>query len=176
MMARNLVIAGLLLLALGSGGLLAQQSEAGAMQLSQGLAAPQPDLLRPGQCVRYQEGGAGFMGREPMFWLEGTVESSRHEQQQVKPCPREWQTERFPSDREAFLQREKQTPCHMQEQLSASTEMAWVKLRVKNWETPWAKSWAAKGRLYRGMYMDHTLAPGLELEINARLLRACQGS
>lgn len=177
MRQRHKGMAALLCFFLANGSLLAGEEGRETLRLTQGLAAPQPELLKPGQCVRYQEGGAGFLGREPLFWLEGTVVAARHEQLLLKQCPAEWQAEKLPPSREAFLQREQQMPCLLQlEQQTGSTEMAWVKLRVARWETPWAKSWANKGRLYRGMYLDRELTTDLEVEINARQLSACRGA
>ena len=171
---RNLGAIGWLALALVSGGLMAAEPSQHRMQLTAGLAAPQPELLQPGQCVRYQEGGAGFMGREPLFWLEGEVRSSRHEPQQLKHCPADWQDKTPPMTRADFLQREQFVPCVApRASLPGNTEMAWVKLRVQRWETPWDKSWGNKGRLYRGMYLDQELSTNLDLEINARLLTSC---
>ena len=165
------------LLGLGvAGATLAVAGEAGeGMRLAPGLAAPEPGVLRPGRCVRYEEGGSGFLGRSPLFWLEGEVVAFRREQRPWMACPASWRTGGLPQDREALLERERQLPCGLEDQApAASVDVAWVRLQPLRWETPWARSWASKGRLYRGMYLDRPLQTGIELEIDARLLVACR--
>ncbi len=145
--------------------------EAGTLQLAPGLAAS-PEVLRPGQCVRYQEGGTGFLGRTPMYWLEGEVLEARHEARSLLPCSRQWLEP--PRSRESLLEREAAMPCLRQEGAApVSTELALVRIRVQRWETPWDKVAATRGRLYRSHYLAQPLAEGAELEINGALLSPC---
>lgn len=150
-------------------------TEDGALRLASGLAAPAPEVLQTGRCVRYEEGGAGLLGRSPPFWLEGEVVSFRREQRPWRACPEDWRTQARPQDRDALLARERQLPCGFADEATpAPFEVVWVKLRPRRWETPWARAWASKGRLYRGLYLDEPLRPEAELEIDARLLFACR--
>ncbi len=151
--------------------LSAVADEAGNLQLSSGLAAS-PEVLRPGQCVRYQEGGTGFLGRTPMYWLEGVVLEARHEARSLLPCSSRWLE--LPRSREILLEREEAMPCLRQEGAApASTEQALVRIRVQGWETPWDKVAATRGRLYRSHYLAQPLTEGAELEINGALLSPC---
>ncbi|WP_303786257.1 hypothetical protein [Azovibrio restrictus] len=168
-----------ILVGLGAWVMAAGQVAAGetgeAMRLAPALAAPEPQVLRPGQCVRYEEGGAGFLGRTPLFWLEGEVVAFRREQRPWVLCPASWRAGGAPRDREDLLERERLLPCFLADEAPAATlDVAWVRLQPRRWETPWARSWASRGRLYRGMYLDQPLQPGIELEIDARLLVPCR--
>jgi hypothetical protein len=48
-----------------------------------------------------------------------------------------------------------------------------VRLRVTEWETPYAVKAANAGRLYRGMFIDRRLGKGMEIELEADLLGIC---
>jgi hypothetical protein len=134
------------------------------------LPLPHPEVLRPGQCVRYpEEGEAGSAD----FWLEGEVLAVRYEEAGLGLCPLDWQ--RPPVDRHEFLAREARMPC-----LRAATPSPYtiarprVRLKVLRWETSWNKASARFARLYRGAYLDQPLRAGMELEIDAALLVPCR--
>ena len=52
-------------------------------------------------------------------------------------------------------------------------QIGMVRLRVTDWETPYAKLAANAGRLYRGMFIDKVLKKDMEIELEADLLQAC---
>lgn len=150
---------------------LAEETQEAPLKPTLGLPLPYPEVLRPGQCVRYSEDGEAGRGD---FWLEGEVLAVRYERAGVDLCPLDWQ--RPPADRREFLAREARMPCLK----AAGTPSPYVierprlRLKVLRWETNWNKASARTARLYRGTYLDQPLQAGMELEIDAALLAPCR--
>ena len=65
-------------------------------------------------------------------------------------------------------------PCVSSEKYARDVQLAIVSLRVDLWETPYARRAANAGRLYRGMFIDRQLKEGMEIELEADLLGACE--
>lgn len=166
-----------LLVVLLANGLPAQAEPNGSLQLTDRLAVAAPEVLRSGQCVRYQEGGRGFLGQESGFWLEGEVLDLSYEYRNLENCPKNLALGREPLSRELFLQQEAQLPCRMGEaELAPRMEVTKANIKVQRWETPWDKRWGSNGRLYRGKYLDRQLISGGTLELNAALLTPCKAA
>src|SRR5574343_563753 len=47
------------------------------------LLFKQPEMLRPGSCVRYEEGGAGWVATDPVFYLKGEVLASEDQKRGI---------------------------------------------------------------------------------------------
>jgi len=143
------------------------------MRLSGRMLFPVPDLAKPGACVMYREGGAGWVLREPEFWLKGTVVASEIRSRRVERCPDAGKPIQQYS-REEFNRLARQQPCVSRD--DAIREESWgaIRFRVEGWETPHARKLANAGRLYQGHYLDQKLEKGGELELDATLLGACQ--
>ncbi len=136
----------------------------------------QPEVQRPGACVAYREGGAGWIAREPVFWLKGTVVAADIRSRRLEVCPlvEGKSLERY--TREEFVRLAAARPCVSQPEAVRDEQVGVVRLRVDAWETPWARRAANAFRLYQGRFLDHSLREGLELEIEADLLELCEAS
>lgn len=66
---------------------LSAQAAEPALRPSARLLFKDPDMLKAGQCVRYEEGGAGFIMTEPVFYLRGEVLASAVETRHLGHCP-----------------------------------------------------------------------------------------
>ena len=64
------------------------QAEEAPLRPSAGLLFKHPELLRPGTCTMYREGGAGWLMPEPLYYLRGTVLSSEVTTRHLNACPR----------------------------------------------------------------------------------------
>lgn len=144
-----------------------------ALRLSRNLALQQPELTRPGACVMYREGGAGWLLTEPQYWVKGNVVSVNTRKQRLEECPliAGKQIEQY--SRAEFNQWARAQPCVTQGQTRPEVESGFVRFQVEDWETPWARRAANAGRLFHGHYLDQKLHKGMELEIAERLLIAC---
>jgi hypothetical protein len=155
---------------------LAAPAMAGEMLLrpSANLLFKHPELLQPGHCVRYEEGGAGWVVTDPVFYLKGTVVSAEVRSRRLSVCPevpgKEWsQYSRAEYVRLALVQ-----PCLAPGTPERDEQTGVVRVRVTDWETPHARRAENAGRLYRGMFIDRPLARGMEIELEADMLAVCR--
>ena len=65
----------------------AVQADEAPLRPSAHLLFKQPEMLRTGQCVRYEEGGAGWVMTEPVYFLKGEVLAAEVRTRQVGKCP-----------------------------------------------------------------------------------------
>lgn len=164
---------GLLLL----GGLLPFLASAYAddsMRLSGRMLFKVPELARPGACVLYREGGAGWILTEPQYWLKGTVVSAAPKKLMPELCPLVAGKVVEHYSRDEFNRLAKAQPCVSKPENRKEMELGFIRFRVEDWETPWARTAANAGRLFQGYYLDQKLQKGLELELPADLLIPCQ--
>lgn len=145
-----------------------------ALRPSAKLLFAQPELMRPGACAIYREGGAGWIATDPVFWLRGKVVASEIRPHRLERCPEVpgKPVERY--TREEFNRLANARPCVSRDELVREEPMGVVRLQVSDWETPWGKRAANAFRLYQGHFLDKPLSKGAELEIEADLLAACE--
>ena len=132
-----------------------------------------PDLLRPGSCVAYREGGAGWILVEPLYYLRGTVTSAVVTTRRLEQCPVVSGKTREQYTREEYVSLARAMPCLAGGKAARDEQVGMVRLQVSDWETPHLRKAENAGRLYRGMYLDQPLKKGLEIELEADLLGPC---
>ncbi len=137
------------------------------------LLQAQPDNLQPGRCVIYEETGSGGALRMPEFFVRGRVVAARVEARHLAVCPAVTGREIGQYSREEFNRLAGAAPCVSAPAYARDVSLGIIRLRVDRWETPHARRAANAGRLYRGMFIDTTLAEGREIELEADLLRPC---
>jgi len=140
---------------------------------SAGLLFKHPDLLRPGSCVAYREGGAGWILVEPLYYLRGTVTSAEVTTRRLEQCPVVPGKVREQYTRDEYVSLVRAMPCLAGGQAARDEQVGMVRLQVSDWETPHLRKAENAGRLYRGMYLDQPLKKGLEIELEADLLGPC---
>jgi hypothetical protein len=141
---------------------------------SAGLLFKQPELLRPGQCVLYQEGGGGRLLTEPRYYLKGEVVATQVTTHRQAACPvvPGKTVEQF--NRGEFVRYLRALPCFVNDRPARDEQIGLLRLRVMDWETPHARKAENEGRLYRGMFLDQPLEKGLEIDLEADLLALCR--
>lgn len=132
-----------------------------------------PELLRAGECVRYEEGGAGWVATDPVYFLKGEVVSADVQTRHLGRCPAVpgKTLERY--SRAEFVRHARAYPCVSGASQERDEQIGIVKIRVQEWETPHARRAENSGRLYRGMFLDQPLQKGMEIELEADLLGLC---
>ena len=159
-----------LLIALAGGA----QADDSSLRPSAKLLFAQPELLRPGTCALYREGGAGWIVTDPVFWLRGTVVAAEIRTRRLERCPEVSGKTIDHYTREEFNRLANARPCVSRDELVRDEQVGMVRLRVEDWETPWAKRAANAFRLYQGHFLDKPLAKGQEIDIEADLLSTCE--
>lgn len=162
----------ILLVALACLALPAQAAEP-ALRPSARLLFKQPELLQTGQCVRYEEGGDGWVVTDPVFFLKGEVLAAEVRTHHLGKCPvvPGKTLERY--NRDEFNRHARAFPCVAEGVAERDEQSGVVRIRVADWETPYAKKAENAGRLYRGMFIEKKLEKGMEIELEADLLRVC---
>lgn len=158
------------LFAILAGGALADDP---ALRPSARMLFAQPDLQKPGACVIYREGGAGWIVTDPVYWLQGTVVAAEVKSRRLDVCPEVPGKPVEQYSRSEFNRLAAARPCVSRPELVRDEQVGVVRLRVEEWETPWAKRAANAYRLYQAHFLDRGLTKGLELEIEADLLAVC---
>lgn len=148
-------------------------AEVPALRPSASLLFKAPELLRPGSCVRYQEGGAGWIAREPEFFLRGEVVSAMLDFRQVGTCPLVPGKSLHQYQRAEFVRYLQALPCVAPGAAPRNQQIGLVRLRVVDWETPHERKAENAGRLWRGHFIDMKLEKGMEIEMEADLLGNC---
>lgn len=161
------------LIALGWLAFAAQAVEP-ALRPSAQLLFKQPELLHPGSCVRYQEGGAGWVASDPLYYLKGEVLGAEVRVRHLGRCPVVPGKNIEQYSREEFNRHARAFPCVSQEAAERDEQIGVVRLRVADWESPHARKAANAGRLYRGMFLERKLEKGMEIELEADLLAVCE--
>lgn len=145
-----------------------------ALRPSAQLLFKQPEMLRPGSCVRYEEGGAGWVATDPVYYLKGEVLASEVQTRHLGKCPVVPGKNIEQYSRDEFNRHARAFPCVSQAAAERDEQIGVVRLRVTDWETPHAVRAANAGRLYRGMFLDRKLEKGMEIELEADLLAVCE--
>lgn len=138
------------------------------------LLFKQPEMLRAGQCVRYEEGGAGWVMTEPVFYLKGEVVAAEVRRRRLATCPIVPGKNIEQYSRAEFNRHALAYPCVAQGVPEREEQIGVVRVRVSDWETPHARRAENAGRLYRGMFIDRKLDKGMEIELEADLLGICE--
>ena len=133
-----------------------------------------PELLQPGACVAYKEGGSGWIMTDPVFYLKGTVVSADIRGRRLQTCPNVPGKNLQQYSREEYNRLALAYPCLESGVPEHDMQIGMVRLLVTRWETPHAKLAANAGRLYRGMFIDRKLQKNMEIELEADLLEACE--
>ena len=68
-------------------------------------------LRKPGQCVRYEEGGSGWVVTEPVYYLKGEVLSAEVRTRHLGKCPVVPGKNRTQYSREEFNRHAQAYPC-----------------------------------------------------------------
>ena len=154
--------------------LLALPVAAGAAELlpSAQLLQSQPERLAPGRCVVYGESVASLA--VPEYFVRGRVVSAQVVERNLAVCPEVAERRLDQSSREEFNRLLLARPCVSSDKFARDVQLGLVRLRVEQWETPHARRAANAGRLYRGMFIDRPLKAGMEIELEADLLGACE--
>lgn len=137
------------------------------------LLFKEPDMLRPGQAVRYEEGGAGWVITEPVYYLKGEVVATEVRMRHLGLCPVVPGKNPEQYSRAEFNRHASAYPCVSDPANERDEQIGIVRLRVTDWETPHARKAENAGRLYRGMFLDRKLEKGMEIELEADLLGIC---
>jgi hypothetical protein len=130
-----------------------------------------PEQLAPGRCVVYGESVVSLA--VPEYFVRGRVVAARVEERRLAVCPEVAGKGVEQYSREEFNRRVLAEPCVSSERYARDVQLGLVRLRVEQWETPYARRAANAGRLYRGMFIDRQLKEGMEIELEADLLGAC---
>lgn len=138
------------------------------------LLFKQPELLQPGSCVAYQEGGSGWVATDPVYYLKGEVIAAEVKTRHLGVCPQVPGKSLLQYSRAEFVQHALAYPCVSPGVPERDEQIGVVRLRVNEWETPYEKKAANAGRLYRGSFLDRKLKKGLEIELEADLLSVCE--
>ncbi|WP_371323603.1 hypothetical protein VX159_14565 [Dechloromonas sp. ZY10] len=146
-----------------------------ALRPSAQLIFKHPELLRAGQCVRYEEGGHGWILSEPLYYLRGEVIGAEVRTRKLGSCPRVAGKTLKQYNRQEYNRLVQASPCSDTAEASqAPQHIGMVRLRVSDWETPYERKAENAGRLWRGMFIERKLEKGLEIELEADLLSPCQ--
>lgn len=137
------------------------------------LLFKQPELLQPGRCVAYREGGSGWVMTDPVYYLKGIVLAAEVRTRHLGHCPVVPGKNVEQYSREEFNRQALAYPCLAETAAERDEQLGVVRLQVIDWETPHGVRAASAGRLYRGMFIDHKLEKGMEIELEADLLGTC---
>ena len=138
------------------------------------LLFKEPEMLQTGRCVVYEEGGAGWVMTDPVFYLKGEVLATDVRSRHLGKCPVVPGKNIEQYSRAEFNRQALAYPCVGPEAAERDEQIGIVRLRVSEWETPYARKAANAGRLYRGMFIDRELKKDMEIELEADLLGVCQ--
>ena len=134
----------------------------------------QPEMLQPGRCVAYEEGGNGWIATEPVYFLKGRVISAEVRTRHLGKCPVVPGKNLEQYSRAEFNRQALAYPCVATDVPERDEQIGMVRLRVVEWETPHERKAANLGRLYRGMFIEQALKKDLEIELEADLLGVCE--
>lgn len=145
-----------------------------ALRPSARLLFKQPELLQPGSCVVYEEGGSGWVITDPVYYLKGRVLAAEVRTRHLGRCPLVPGKNMEQYSREEFNRHALAYPCVSENVPERDEQIGIVRLQVSAWETPHAKKAENAGRLYRGMFIEQKLEKDMEIELEADLLGTCK--
>lgn len=149
------------------------QAQEPVLRPSARLLFKQPEMLQPGRCVAYREGGSGWVVTDPVYYLRGEVVSADIRTRHAGRCPVVPGKQMRQYSREEFVRHALAYPCVAEGVPESEVQLGIVRLRVTDWETPHARPAENAGRLYRGLFLDRPLEIGMEIELEADLLGVC---
>ncbi|MBS1158375.1 MAG: hypothetical protein H6R15_794 [Proteobacteria bacterium] len=149
-------------------------AEDSALRPSARLLFKHPELLQPGTCAIYEEGGSGWVVTEPVYYLRGSVVASEVRTRHLGICPQVPGKSIGQYSRQEFNRHVLAHPCVSPGIPERDEQIGVVRLRVSDWETPHGVKAANAGRLYRGTFVDQPLKKDMEIELEADLLGLCQ--
>ncbi len=154
--------------------LAAAGATAGAAELrpSARLVEADPEPWRAGRCVIYRESNPGVA--DAAFYVKGRIVAADVQTRRLSLCPQVSGRSIEQYTREEFNRLVLTHPCVSSDNYARDVQVAMIRLRVERWETPFARRAANAGRLYRGMFIDTNLKEGMEIELEADLLGACE--
>ena len=136
------------------------------------LLQADPEAWRNGRCVIYRESNPEVT--DAIFYVKGRIVAAGVRTQRLTVCPRVSGRSVEQYTREEFNRLVLTHPCVSSDNYARDVQVAMIRLRVERWETPFARRAANAGRLYRGMFIDTNLKEGMEIELEADLLGACE--
>ena len=145
-----------------------------ALRPSARLLFKQPEMLQPGRCVAYEEGGSGWIATDPVYFLKGRVISAEVRTRHLGKCPLVPGKNIEQYSRAEFNRQALAYPCVAADVAERDEQIGIVRLRVEEWETPHERKAANAGRLYRGMFIEQSLKRDMEIELEADLLGVCE--
>ncbi len=144
-----------------------------ALRPSAQLIFKHPELLQAGQCVRYEEGGHGWILTEPLYYLRGEVVAAEVRTRTLGACPRVAGKTVKQYNRQEYNRLLQAYPCTDAASERQQQQIGMVRLRVRDWETPHERKAENAGRLWRGMFIERKLEKNQEIELEADLLSPC---
>ena len=154
--------------------LAAAGAAAGAAELrpSARLVEADPGAWRAGRCVIYREVNPGV--EDASFYVKGRIVAADVQTRRLSLCPQVSGRSIEQYTREEFNRLVLAHPCVSSANYARDVQSGIVRLRVEQWETPHPRRAASAGRLFRGMFIDTKLEEGMEIELEADLLGACE--
>ena len=141
--------------------------------LSLPLQAAELTLPQPGDCALYREGGEGYILVAPTYYVRGTIAEVYKRSHRMELCPSIPRT-RLNYTRADWRELAEAYPCVSDPAKVAEIEVIRIRLRVEDWETPWALQHGRNGMLMKGHFLDTELKQGVELDIDGTLLLRCE--
>jgi len=145
---------------------------AAELRLSARLVEADPEAWRAGRCVIYRESNPGLA--DAAFYVKGRIVAADVQTRRLSLCPQVSGRSIEQYTREEFNRLVLAHPCVSSANYARDVQSGIVRLRVEQWETPHPRRAASAGRLYRGMFIDTKLEEGMEIELEADLLGACE--
>jgi len=128
--------------------------------------------IQLGDCVKFEEGGAGLVLRTPVYWLTGTVASVFSERRRAGQCPDIGKAVSA-YKHEDWIRVAAAMPCVGSELEAHDVEVTRLKVIVEAWETPWSNQHGAVGWLFRGKFLETPLKKGEVIEMDTTWLKKC---
>jgi len=129
----------------------------------------------PGDCVMFQEGGAGLVIRTPIYWLKGTVVSVSAERRRAERCPEVGKSVSAYTHGD-WIRVAAAMPCVSPSAEERDVDVTRLRMAVDAWETPWSNQHGTAGWLFRGKFLDNVLKIGKEIDMDATWLKRCEES
>lgn len=136
------------------------------------LQAAETVLPQAGDCALYREGGEGYILVAPTYYVRGTITEVYKRQHRMELCPSIPRT-RLNYTRDDWRQLADAYPCVSDPAKVGEVETIRIRMRVEDWETPWAPQHGRNGMLMKGHFLDTELKQGVELDIDGTLLLRC---
>lgn len=126
-----------------------------------------------GDCALFREGGAGYILTAPTYFVRGTVSEVYTRSHRMDLCPNRGKP---PANytRDDWQRFAEAYPCVNDAAQARDVEVVRIRLRVDDWDTPWALQHGRNGMLMKGHFLDVELKEGIELDVAGTLLERCE--